>query len=241
MPNSISTLAKGLKDSPVTTVPALMVAVLAAGVLAFLYIGHEVGEGELRQFDSAILLSLRDPADLSKLAGPWWLEEAVVEITALGGYTLILMLAASVVGFLIVAGHRGPALFVTLSILTGWLASQGLKSLYGRDRPDIVPQLDLVHTASFPSGHATMTTLVYLTLAAVIARLTDRTDLRVYVITVAVVISLLVGASRVYLGVHWPSDVAAGWALGAAWAALSWLVVTALRRRRDALGEASGD
>lgn len=240
MSTSISALAKGLKDSRFTTVPALMVLVLAAGVLAFVYIGHEMGEGELRQFDSAILLSLRDPSDLARLAGPWWLEEAMFEITALGGYTLILVLTLAVVGFLVVAGHHGPALFVSLSILTGWLASQGLKSFYARERPDIVPQLDIVHTASFPSGHAMMTTLVYLTLATVVARLTDRTSLRVYVIAAALLISFVVGLSRIYLGVHWPSDVAAGWALGAAWAALSWLVVTALRRRRDALKRSSG-
>lgn len=240
MPNSISTLAKGLKESRFTTVPALMVFVFAAGVLAFVYIGHEVSEGELRQLDSAILLSLRDPADLSRLAGPWWLEETMFEITALGGYTLILLLVVAVVGFLVVAGYHGPALFVSLSIFTGWLASHGLKSFYDRPRPDIVPQLDIVHTASFPSGHAMMTTVVYLTLAAVVARLTDSLRLRIYVIAVAVVISLLVGLSRVYLGVHWPSDVAAGWALGAAWAALSWLVMSALRRWRDAERDVSG-
>ncbi|MCC6205920.1 MAG: phosphatase PAP2 family protein, partial [Hyphomicrobiales bacterium] len=203
------------------------------GVLAFVYIGHEVGEEELVQFDSSILLAFRDPADLSRTVGPPWLAESVVEITALGGYTLIVVLVAAVIGLLLINGLRGPALFVLLSVATGWVTSQLLKSFYDRPRPDLVPQLDIVHTASFPSGHAMMTTLVYLTLASVIARLTEKTSVRIYVFAVAVAIALAVGLTRIFLGVHWPSDVIAGWALGAAWAALSWLAVSVLRRRRD--------
>lgn len=230
---SITDLVKGMKGGRVSWGPALLVAIAALGALAFFYIGHEVGEDELRQFDSAVLLWLRNPADLSQPVGPPWLAESVLEVTALGGYTLIILLVAAVIGFLLVAGLRGPALFVFLSVVTGWLASQVLKSFYERPRPDLVPQLDVVHTASFPSGHATMAALVYLTLAAVIARLTDKTSLRVYVFAAAGLISMIVGFSRVYLGVHWPSDVIAGWVLGAAWAALSWLVVSALRYRRE--------
>jgi undecaprenyl-diphosphatase len=230
---SITDLVKGMKGARLSRAPAILVAIAALGALTFFYLGHEVGEDEFRQFDSAILLWLRNPADLSQPIGPPWLAESVLEITALGGYTLIILLVAAVIGFLLVAGLRGPALFVFLSVLTGWLASQVLKSFYSRPRPDLVPQLDVVHTASFPSGHATMTALVYLTLAAVIARLTDRTSLRIYVFAAAALISIIVGLSRVYLGVHWPSDVIAGWVLGAAWAALSWLVVSALRYRRE--------
>ncbi|MBN9071005.1 MAG: phosphatase PAP2 family protein [Rhizobiales bacterium] len=212
--------------------PALVIAGFAACILLFFWIGHEVGEDEFRAFDGAILLALRDPADLSRPLGPHWLPETAAEITALGGYPLIFLLVLVVVGFLVAARLSGVALFVALSILSGWAVSHGLKSLYARPRPDVVPQLDIVHTASFPSGHATMTTLVYLTLAAVIASLTASLRIRIYVFAVAILISVSVGLSRVYLGVHWPSDVAAGWALGAAWAALSWLAAAALRRWR---------
>lgn len=207
----------------------MLVVGLAASALLFFWLGHEVGEDEFRAFDTSVLLALRDPADLSRPIGPGWLPEAAVEITALGGYALIFLLVLLVTGFLAVARRYGPALFLALSILSGWATSNALKSFYARPRPDIVPQLDIVHTASFPSGHAMMTTLVYLTLAAVIAGLTDRAALRLYVFAVAALIALAVGLSRLYLGVHWPSDVAAGWALGAAWAALSWLAVRALR------------
>lgn len=235
MTMSITALVSGMKSARFATVPALMVAIVALGALGFLYIGHEVGENEFQRFDTSILLALRNPADLSDPIGPAWFEESVLEMTALGGYTLIISIMLAVVGFLCVARLYGPALFVFLSIGSGWLVSQSLKGFYGRPRPDIVPQLDIVQTASFPSGHAMMSTVVYLTLAAVIARLTPDGRLRAYVIFIAILISLLVGLSRMYLGVHWPSDVFAGWALGAAWAGLSWLVVSALRGRRDRL------
>ena len=235
----ISDLVSGLKDGKSSRLPALAVAVAALGVLIFFYVGHEVSEDEFQKFDSSILLALRDPADLSRPIGLGWLTESVVELTGLGGYTLIFLLVAAVIGFLIIAGKRGAAMFVFLSVASGWLVSHGLKTFYDRARPDLVPRLDIVHTASFPSGHATMTTLVYLTLAVVIARLSESTAVRAYVFVVAILISMLVGFSRVYLGVHWPSDVLAGWALGAAWAALSWLVVSLLRRRRDAARRAA--
>lgn len=213
--------------------PAVVVAVFAAAALFFVYLGHEVGEDEFRAFDSSVLLAMRDPADLARPVGPAWLPETAAEVTALGGYGLILLLVLVVVGFLVAARLFSAALFVSLSILSGWALSQALKSFYARPRPDIVPPLDIVHTASFPSGHAMMTTLVYLTLAAVIAQVAPSLRLRVYVFAVALLISLLVGLSRIYLGVHWPSDVAAGWAMGLAWAALSWLAAAGLRRWRN--------
>lgn len=235
MASSITTLVSGIKSTRLATLPAFVVAIVAFGVLGFLYIGHEVGENEFHQLDLSILLAMRNSADLADPLGPPWFEEAVVEITALGGYTLIIAIMLAVIGFLGVARLPGPALFIFLSIGTGWLASQSLKSFYGRPRPDIVPPLDIVQSASFPSGHAMMLTVVYLTLAVVIARLTTSLPLRAYVMAVAILISLMVGLSRIYLGVHWPSDVFAGWALGAAWAGLSWLVVSLLRARRDRL------
>jgi undecaprenyl-diphosphatase len=235
MKASVTDLVRGMKDLRWAVAPAIVVAICAFGLVAFLEIGHEVGEDVVLEFDRTLLLALRDPADVSNPIGPPWFEEAVLEMTALGGFTLIITVLLAVVGYLIVAGFGGPALFLMLSVFTGWLASQSLKSYYARPRPDLVAQLDLVHTASFPSGHAMMTTLVYLTLATVIARVVDRTAVRVYVFATAIVISVLVGLTRIYLGVHWPSDVLAGWALGAAWAALSWLVASALRYRRQQL------
>lgn len=229
---SVTELVQGMKSARLARLPATLLTVAALGVLAFLYVAHEVGEASFERWDAWLLLAFRNPADLADPIGPPWLAETVAEVTALGGYPLIIILMVTVIGFLLVARYYGPALFVFLSIFTGWLVSQGLKSFYARPRPDLVPTLDFVHTASFPSGHAMMSALFYLTLAAVIARLTDNSRLRAYVFGVAILISAAVGLSRIFLGVHWPSDVVAGWALGVAWAALSWLAVSALRRFR---------
>lgn len=226
-------LVQGMKAGRLSRLPAVMLAVAAFSVIAFLYIAHEVGEASFEQLDASLLLALRNPLDLNDPVGPPWFAETVLEVTALGGYPLILIIMIAVIGFLCVARLFGPALFVFLAIFTGWLVSQGLKSFYARPRPDIVPQLDLVHTASFPSGHAMMSTLFYLTLATVIARLTDNAGARAYVFCVAILLSMLIGLSRIFLGVHWPSDVLAGWALGIAWAALSWLAVSMLRSVRE--------
>lgn len=225
----ITELVRGMREIRFATAPVLMVAVVASGVYIFLAIADEVSENEIARIDSALLLMLRDPADSARPLGPGWLVQAITEITALGGYPVLVVLVASVLGFLLVVGRYGPAFFVFLSIVSGTALSQVLKAFYDRPRPDIVDHLVQTHTASFPSGHATMSALVYLTLASLIVRLVDSLAARAYVICVAVLLTVLVGFSRVYLGVHWPSDVAAGWALGAAWASLTWLVVSGLR------------
>lgn len=227
-------LVRGLRDLSPSLLSVAMVAIVATGAWAFIEIAGEISEGEVAAFDRALLLWFRDPADLSQPAGPHWLQIAMVDLTTLGGTAVLAALVAAVVGFMLVAGMPGPAFFTLSSILLGTAFSQWLKILYDRPRPDLVEHLTAIQTASFPSGHATMSAIVYLTLAAMIARMVDSHALRVYVMAVAVLILGIVGVSRVYLGVHWPTDVLAGWALGVAWAAGSWLVVAALRRSRDA-------
>ncbi|MEO3385087.1 phosphatase PAP2 family protein [Mesorhizobium sp. CAU 1741] len=226
-------LVRGMRDYRFATVPVVMVAIFASSIYAFLQIADEVGENEIEEMDQFLLLLFRSRTDANDPLGPPWLEEAVAEITTLGGYPVLILLVGSVTGFLIVARKYGPALYVLASVILGTVVSQGLKMLYDRPRPDIVDHLVGIHTASFPSGHATMSTVVYLTLAALIIRLVDDARIRVYVMSVAIFVALLVGLSRIYLGVHWPSDVAAGWTLGAAWASLSWLAVSGLRAYRN--------
>lgn len=225
-------LVRGMREIRFATLPVLLVAVAAGGVYTFFALADEVGEDEIARLDSWLLLFLRNPQDLSDPLGPAWLEQTVLEITTLGGYPVLVTLVAAVVGFLLASRLYGPALFVLASIVSGTLASHLLKIAYDRPRPDIVEHMVQTHTASFPSGHATMSAVVYLTLASLIVRLVDDGAVRAYVVAVAVLLTLAVGLSRIYLGVHWPSDVAAGWALGTAWASLSWLLVTALHRWR---------
>ena len=221
-----------------------MLAVLALGIYAFLTIADEVAEGEIRAFDERLLLAFRDPASARPL-GPPWLQEVALEVTALGGYALIILTLVAVTGLLLVTRRYGPALYAVLSVSLGWAVSQLAKHYYARPRPDLVGHLDVVHTASFPSGHAMMITVTYLTLAAIVIRFFDDLRVRVYVIVAALFICVLVGLSRIYLGVHWPSDVVAGWALGVAWACLAWLVAAALqflrRRKPSHSGRANGD
>jgi undecaprenyl-diphosphatase len=111
------------------------------------------------------------------------------------------------------------------------LLSALLKDAFGRARPDLVPHGVEVHTLSFPSGHAMLAAATYLTLGALLARVQPHPRVKTYVLTVAAVLTVLIGVSRVHLGVHWPSDVLAGWCVGAAWALLCWMAAVWLQRR----------
>ncbi|WP_173931944.1 phosphatase PAP2 family protein [Chelativorans sp. Marseille-P2723] len=222
-------LVRGMKSRPQTVTPAVMLAILASGLYAFLAIADEVAEGEIHALDEQIFLAFRDPVDPSLPLGPEWMQEVALEITALGGYPVIILSLAVLTGFLLVTRRYGPALYAGLSVTLGWLVSQFSKAYFARPRPDLVEHLDKVHTASFPSGHAMMSTVVFLTLSALVIRFFDDMRVRIYVVVVALLISFIVGLTRIYLGVHWPSDVAAGWALGGAWASLTWLVSAALQ------------
>ncbi|WP_309083287.1 phosphatase PAP2 family protein [Chelativorans sp.] len=224
-----TSLVQGMRHRPEAVVPAIVLGIVGLGFYAFISIADEMAEGEIRAVDERLFLALRNPANPSDPLGPPWLEEAALEITSLGGYALIVLAVAAVTGLLLITRRYGPALYAVLSVGSGALLSSFSKNFYGRPRPDLVDHLDMVHTASFPSGHAMVTTVAYLTLAALVIRFFDDLRVRLYVAGVAIFISAIVGLTRVYLGVHWPSDVAAGWALGAAWASLTWLFVALLQ------------
>lgn len=216
--------------------PVALVSAIGAGLFVFIALAEEVMEGERIVFDRSILLFFRHSDNLAITIGPEWVKEAAVEITALGGYPAITLLTVGVVGFLAISGRRGNAVYVLLSVIGGALLSSILKIVIDRARPDLVEQLDVIHTASFPSGHALITTVTYLTLGSLVVRQVPTMREKAYVMGAAIFVALLVGVTRVYLGVHWPSDVIAGWALGTAWAALVWCGAE-LAERREAIGE----
>ena len=209
----------------------LCVAVFSGGAWAFIKLAEEVVEGETRRIDELILRAFREPDDISEPLGPRWLEETVRDVTALGSVTVVLLLILGVVGYLLLSRHFRTALFTAVTVPGGLLLSQVLKIGFERPRPDLVPTEIIVYTASFPSGHSMMAAVTYLTLAALLARIQPQWHLKLYLLLVAVLVTVVVGTSRVYLGVHWPTDVLAGWAAGAAWASLCWLVAAWVPRR----------
>jgi undecaprenyl-diphosphatase len=174
--------------------------------------------------DRDILLALRMRDDLSDPAGPDWLQHAATDFTSLGGHAVLLTLVLAITGFLLFDGRRATAALVLVSSLGATAVSSGLKVLFSRPRPDVVEHLVGVSTPSFPSGHALLSAAIYLTLGALLAREFPQAALRRYFMGTAITLTVLIGCSRVYLGVHWPSDVLAGWCIGAAWAWLCWRV-----------------
>jgi|SRR6056297_914286 len=198
-------------------------AVLGLAVMVFVQIADEVLEGEWRWLDEELLLSLRTPGQLDDPIGPAWVEEVVRDITALGGLGVVVLVTAAVCGYLVLARARAQALLVLVAVAGGAGISTLLKLLFDRARPDLVAHGMHAYQASFPSGHSMVSAVVYLTLGALLARLQSRRREQIYVMSIAAALVVLVGLSRVYLGVHWPSDVAAGWAAGAGWAAICWL------------------
>jgi undecaprenyl-diphosphatase len=153
------------------------------------------------------------------------------DVTALGSTVVLAIVVASVAGFLAVSGLSHAALLLLVSVLSGVLLSNTLKAGFLRARPELIPHDTLISTASFPSGHATLSAVVYLTLGALLCRTQSSPAIKAYILGVAALLTLMVGISRVYLGVHWPTDVAAGWLLGSLWALLSWSVMVWLQGR----------
>ena len=210
----------------------LAFCVLAGAALAFTKIASEVREGDATSIDRKLLLLLRNPHDLADPLGPAWLEEAGRDFSALGGVGVLSLATLAVVGYLALRGRRWAASFVAACVCGGAALAALLKEAFGRPRPELVPHLSYVTTSSFPSGHSMLAAAVYLSLGALLARVERSPLVRAYVLIWAVGIVMLVGVSRVYLGVHWPSDVLAGWAAGAAWAALCWVLGRWLETRR---------
>lgn len=206
-------------------------AVLAAGAFGFAEVADVVTEGEARAVDRRILLAFRSAGDLGDPIGSEAVEEAVRDLTALGGVLLTTLTTLLVAGYHFLDGRRRTSLFVLATVASGVGVVFALKLGFDRPRPDLVPHAMEALSPSFPSGHAATSAVVYLTLGALGAGALPRRRLKVYAVAVAAAVTLGVGLSRVYLGVHWPTDVLAGWTLGAAWALATWLLARDLRRR----------
>jgi undecaprenyl-diphosphatase len=211
-----------------------IVGAIVSGAL-FVALGLEVAEGEHQRLDEQLLQQLRRSSRDRAGSSAGVLYEASRDVTALGSPAVLTLVVIGVAGYFAFARELEKSLLVLFATLGGVAFSQLAKSLMMRPRPQVVPHLTDVSSPSFPSGHALLSTVVYLTLGAILAELAPRLRLRVYLLASGIVLALLVGVSRAHLGVHYPSDILAGWAGGVCWALSCWLVVQSLSRgrRRD--------
>lgn len=189
----------------------------------FLQLASEVIEGETLAFDKKIVLALRKADDPSRPIGPAWVTGALLDLTALGGPTVIGLVVLAVVGFLVVQARYWTAIFVFVTAVSGEAVSYAMKGIFVRPRPTVVPHLREAFSSSFPSGHAMQSAIIYLTLGAMLMRITEGRLTKFYCCTMAMLLTGLVGVSRVWLGVHYPTDVLAGWIVGLFWASICWL------------------
>ena len=197
---------------------------ISLGLFGFIKLTEEVVEGETSGFDQRVLLWFRNSADLSEPIGPAWLEVIVRDITAIGGLLILGLLTIAACGYLWLTQRHKLALFVAVSIPAGSLLNAVLKDFFSRPRPDIVPHATDAALSSFPSGHAMMSAAVFLTLGALLSLSTENKRIKIYILSWSVFLTIIVGISRLYLGVHWPTDIIAGWIAGATWAMLSLLL-----------------
>jgi undecaprenyl-diphosphatase len=204
---------------------------ILALVWVFAALAGEVMEGDTRQFDEWVLSALRQEADPGRVKGPWWLQAGAEDLTALGSPTVLGLTVLAVTGYLFLHGLYRNGLFIFSASVGGWVLNWLLKAAFERTRPDIVPHLREVMSSSFPSGHALTSAAVYLTLGALLMRIAQGRLAKYYCIAIAMFLTFLVGSSRVFLGVHYPTDVIAGWLIGMTWALLCWVVERTLERR----------
>lgn len=209
----------------------LAMLMVVAGVWGFVALADEVVEGDTQSFDNRIILAMRQPDDPATPIGPPWLAEVGRDLTAVGGIAMLVLITGSIVGFHLITQRHRAAGFIILAVGGGLLLSTLLKSLFDRPRPQLVPHLSHVISSSFPSGHSMMAAVVYLTLGSLLAGLTTSKRLRVYYLSLSVIITMLVGISRVYMGVHYPTDVLAGWTAGGVWATLCWMAARMMKNR----------
>lgn len=199
----------------------------------FIELAAEVVAGDTQAFDKWAVRAVRQADDPAVPIGPHWMPEAGRDATALGSIAVLTFFTLVVAGYLWLDRKFWMMLYLLAATASGLVLSLGLKQLYDRPRQDIVPRLSEALTTSFPSGHSFLSTVVYLTLGSLLAAVIPRTAVKVYVLAVAVFLSVVVGLSRLYLGMHYPTDILAGWMAGLGWALLCWTLAHWLQRHRQ--------
>lgn len=206
--------------------------VIAGGLWGFEELMEVARATTPHAFDTEILLAFRQAGQPGVPIGAPWLEGAMRDITSLGSVSVLVLVTAATIIYLLLIRRRATAFLIFVAVAGGQALSSLLKVGVDRPRPELVSHLVTETSLSFPSGHAMLSAVTYLTLGSLAARFLPGRTTKVYVLSLAVLTTLLVGVSRIYLGVHWPSDVLAGWCAGFAWAMLCWLVARLLQRRK---------
>ena len=197
---------------------------MTLGLLVFLVITGVVVTGNTSHMDELIVKSLREPNNPSKPRGPYALIGIMRDVTSLGGATFVTLTTIFASIYLLLVKKRRSLMLVLLAIIGGGILESILKTLVARQRPSPIFQLMPEYSHSFPSGHSMMSAVVYLSIAVLLARMQKSKAIRIYVVFVALFLTFIIGISRIYLGVHYPTDVLAGWALGLAWASFVWFL-----------------
>uniref|UniRef100_A0A9E8CM09 Phosphatase PAP2 family protein n=1 Tax=Bosea sp. NBC_00436 TaxID=2969620 RepID=A0A9E8CM09_9HYPH len=205
--------------------PQPRILVPAAAALIFLGLALLIVSGHSFSVDTTLIMLFRNAANPAVPLGPAWFHEAVRDMTALGSFVGLFFMALTATLALWLCGYRHLAIGLVVSLVAAFLASTVLKIAIARQRPDIVEHAALTFTASFPSGHAFLSAATLLTIASFVGLATRRTDIARFCMVMAVILTGLIGLSRIYLGVHWPTDVLGGWCLGIVWSsvATAWL------------------
>lgn len=211
----------------------VVLLILAVCTWSFIEIADEVLEQDTQAFDKWVVRSMRRADDPSVPIGPRWVQEIGRDMTAFGGIATLVFFTAVVAGYLWIEGKKRVIVLLLTAAIGGQILSSTLKYFFSRPRPDVVPHLSHVYTSSFPSGHSMLSAVIYLTLGALLASVITNRMLKIYVLSVAVLLTLMVGLSRIYLGVHYPTDVLAGWIAGLAWALVCWMIARWLQKRHQ--------
>ncbi|MDZ4778042.1 MAG: phosphatase PAP2 family protein [Alphaproteobacteria bacterium] len=213
-------------------VPLLGFLLPAFLIYATIEMMDEVSEGEADPIDRAILATMREPGAPHEPIGPEWFIIAMKDITSLGSTTVLTLIVLSAAGYLLISRRYRLAGIFAASMIAGTLFNALLKNIFERARPEFVAAGVPIDSFSFPSGHAMLSAITYLTLGALLARSDRQKAHKGYIVGLAIVITLLIGSSRLYLGVHYPTDVLAGWSIGALWALGTWWIARRLAPSR---------
>jgi undecaprenyl-diphosphatase len=218
--------AKSIKKGALVSILALACLLFAFGVIA-----QNVVAGRSFALDQRIIVALRDPTNPSAPIGPAWLQEAARDLTSLGSIIVLAIITLTFSGYLFLARKSAAAWLMIVAVCGGIALNELLKATFARPRPDLVYQAVRVFTSSFPSEHAELSATTYLTIAALLAQNQSSFSIGSYFIALAALLTILIGVSRIYLGVHYPTDVLGGWCIGAAWALACWVLMTWLEHR----------